>query len=470
MRRWHRSCVFVLFGLLAWADAGALRLSELDRSDLAVLGQGLPELRRARRQSARVRAADTDVTTGEVLVKFRGQGQVLALTVAADDMVQAVELVAARSDVVFAEPNRRMQRQYIPSDPLLGYQWHHDVIGSADAWEWGTGTSSVKVAIVDLPFNLFHPDLAANSVSGWDVVNEVAVYSGDDNHASISAGLAAGVVNNATGIAGAGNCTLVPVNNAIGSESDIIYMDAAIRWAADNDIRVVNLSWAGADSPTLNLAAEYHRVETDGVVVMAGVNGAGYLDYTNQPYIVAVSMTDNDDTLQSHYGSHIDFAAPGYQVYSTTASGYATGSGTSFAAPLVAGILASLFSIDPSLSAEHALAVLKATAVDLGPLGRDPYFGWGRVNYGAAAWLAAVAAGNVPDLGQQKFETADSGLKVSTDYHPGMAYTLMSASNLNQAVWTKVAGVSNTNGPMIEFAIDTRDGAAFYRVVGELEF
>jgi len=469
MRPLKHNFVFVLFGLLAWADAGALRLSEFSRSDLAELGTRLPELRRAKRLAVRTLAQSNQ--TAEVLVKFHGREQVLAFTVDARNVAEAVERVEVRNDVVFAEPNRRLQRQYVPSDPLLGNQWHHATIGSADAWDWGTGSGSVKIAIVDAPFNRDHPDLAANSMNGWDVVNEVPVYAGSDLHASMSAGMVAGVLDNGTGIAGTGNCTLVPVNNAYADfTTDLVQQDAAIRWAADHGIRIVNLSWDGADSPTLNLAAQYHRNSVDGIVVMAGVNGSGFLDYTNQPYIVAVSMTDINDALQSHYGPHIDFSAPGNSVYSTSASGYATGSGTSYAAPLVSGILAALFSICPSLTADEALSILKATASDLGALGWDQHYGWGRVDFGHAAWLAATAAGSVPDLGRQHLVMADSSLMVATEFHPGVAYVLQTATNLHQAVWSQVSAPLQTNGAVVEFSVEPGARAAFYKVVGELDF
>jgi subtilisin family serine protease len=468
MRRWICSGVFALVGLLTWADVGALHLADFGRSDLAELGVGLPELRRAKRMT--VRSLDDSSRTSEVLVKFHGREQVLAFTVDAGEVGQAVALVADRGDVAFAEPNRTLHRQFVPSDPLLGTQWHHAKIGSADAWDRGTGSTSMKIAIVDVPFNLSHPDLAANSMNGWDVVNEVPVYSGSDDHASMSAGLAAAVLDNGTGIAGAGNCTLVPVNCAIGSSSDIVYMDAAIRWAADNGIRVVNLSWSGAGSPVLNLAAEYHRTATDGIVVMAGVNGSGYLGYTNQPYIVAVSMTDINDTLKSYYGPHVDFSAPGYAVYSTSASGYDSGDGTSYAAPLVSGILATLFSISPSLTADEALSILRASAEDLGPAGWDQSFGWGRVDFGAAAWLAAVTAGSLPDLGSQQYGLTVSGLWFSLKYHRGMSYSLVCKTNLNKAGWAEVAASVQTNGTLVEFTVEPEAGTAFYKIVGELDF
>ena len=468
MKKWIRNCMPVFFGLLTGAEAGALRLTDFERPNLAQLGISLPELCRSRRQVRILRAA---VSTSEVLVKFRHRSNVLAFEVNTAEVADAVAGAKARHDVEFAEPNRRLQRQFVPSDPLLGSQWQHDKIGSSNAWNWGTGSALVKIAIVDAPFNLAHPDLAANAEPGWDVVNDVSVTAGTDDHATMSAGMAAGVLDNGTGIAGAGNCRLVPVNNAYADfTTDTAMMDAAIRWAADHGIRVVNLSWDGAYSPTLNLAAEYHRTLTDGVVVMAGVNGLGYLGYTNQPYIVAVSMTDQSDALQSHYGSHIDFAAPGWQVFSTTANGYAAHSGTSYAAPLVAGIFAALFLIKSSLTADEAINVLKATAVDLGPAGRDDFFGWGRVDYGAAAWLTAAAAGTVPDLGQGAVSPEPGGVRIAAEFHPGMNYVLETTTNLNPAAWTAAGSAPVTNGSRVEFSVGAGEGSAFFRIIGNTGF
>ncbi|MBN2684371.1 MAG: S8 family serine peptidase [Pontiellaceae bacterium] len=516
MRLRTRIGIVLSVGVVVMAEADGLGLDALKRPDLIEQTISLSELRRTKRSVVRLEQFTNDLSydlfveleratpfqpwregfqpfppynfaeafqslnalsrmsadsEAELLVKFRTEKEARTLTVNAGESAKALHLLRARGDVEYAEPNTRVTRQFVPSDPRVGSQWHHDTLGSYDAWEWGLGSPTVKVAIIDAPFNLAHPDLAAHSTNGWDVVNEVPVFSGTDYHSSISAGLVGAGVDNGIGVAGMGNFTLIPVNNAyVDLSSDVAQMDAAIRWAASNGVRVVNLSWDGADSAVLNDAAQFLRETTDGIVVMAGVNGTGVLNYTNQPYIVAVSMTDQSDNLRSTSGPHIDFAAPGYNVYSTGATSYETGSGSSYAAPVVVGLFAALFSINPSLSAEDAIEIVKATAKDLGEPGWDPEFGWGRVDFKKAAWLAAVSAGAVTDLGIQMIEPQGAQLLISTEFHRGMNYQLLQTTNLNAAVWTMVSSPMQTNDVNIGFWVTPTAEQSFYKMQAQPGF
>ncbi len=457
------SAVFLMVAVLEGivpAGAAPLKLPELADQNLAGKTISIPGFL-AQKQN-RKRAASAPVV--ELLVKFQSLERVRVLEVAATNETAAMALLKRRKDIQFVEKNRKLKRQFTPSDPLLGDQWQHDKIGSTNAWDLGMGSHAVTVAIVDYPFNLDHPDLTDNAVPGWDVVNEVPIYSGSDGHATFSAGMAAAVLDNAVGVVGAGNSQVMPINVT----GEIAEMVAAIEWAADHDVRVVNISWTGADSASINDAAEYLRQQADGVVVMSGVNGSGFLDYTNQPYIVAVSMTDSADALRSKYGDHIDFSAPGWLVKSTSVSGYDVNSGTSFSAPLVSGILATLFSIDPTLTAEQALSVLRQTAADLGDPGWDQSFGWGRVDFYQAAWLAA-ALGEDPPVWSNAVEwLPGTGLVVSAEFHPGLAYSLWGKGSLESTNWVAVDAVAQTNGQSLEYIVDVEDATqAFYKVTGE---
>ncbi|MEM2696000.1 MAG: Ig-like domain-containing protein, partial [Thermoproteota archaeon] len=106
------------------------------------------------------------------------------------------------------------------------------------------------------------------------------------------------------------------------------------------------------------------------------------------------------DTLASFssYGPYVDLSAPGVSIYTTIrGGGYGSVSGTSFSAPIVAGVAALIFSVNPSLTPADVERILESTAVDLGDSGYDVYYGWGRVNAYEALKAAAGAAPPPPD-------------------------------------------------------------------------
>jgi len=378
-----------------------------------------------------------------VLVKFRAQPYVGALRVEPMGEWEAVQELAQRKDVQFAELDVFEQRQFSPNDPLIATQWHHSVIGSFQAWNEGLGQSFVRIAIVDTPYQMDHPDLAPNTVSGWDAVANAPVISSTGIvHSTMCAGMAAAVINNDLGVCGAGNCEILPINiNGAISE-----MYNATIWAADHGVRVVNISWSGGDSDTIETAAYYLKVNARGILAMPGVNGTGFLNYTNQPDIYCISMTDAADNLQSKYGNHIDFAAPGWQIYSTTtAGGYEFGSGTSYSTPLFCGVVAWLFSLNPTLGPDDVIDLLKNTAADLGPPGWDQYYGWGRINFDAAASAALATLPNISDI-----QVVNKQVRISAGFHPGLIYRLWRTPQLVRPAWSPVTNLLvQTNGSVI---------------------
>ncbi len=395
-----------------------------------------------------------------VLVKFRGQPLVSALRVEPLREWDAVQTLRRRADVEFAELDTFERRQFTPNDPLLASQWHHQVIGSFQAWNYSQGQLSVRVAIVDSPFQMDHPDLAANTVSGWDIVaNQAVTSSVGITHSTLCAGMAAAVINNGVGVAGAANCQVLPVNiNGAISE-----MYNATLWAATNGVRVVNISWSGGTNAVLEAAGLFLKTNAGGILVMSAVDGSGLLNGPNQPDVYCVSMTDAADNFQgTMYGPYIDFAAPGYEIYSTTtAGGYATATGCSFAAPLVAGVVAWLFGLNPTLAPGDVIGILTNTAVELGQPGWNEYYGWGRVDFGAAA---AAAAATLPNISSVQW--SNNAVIVSAAFRPGLNYSLWRAAQLTPPVWAQVTNalLATNNG-----AISLTDPApfpatAFYRV------
>jgi hypothetical protein len=395
-----------------------------------------------------------------ILVKFRGLPHVRALRVEPMREWEAVGALAARADVEFAVLDTFEQRQFTPDDPLIAMQWHHQVIGSYQAWDYNLGQPSVTIAIVDTPFQMDHPDLAANTVSGWDVVANAAVSSSAGiAHSTLCAGMAAAVIDNGVGVAGAANCRILPIN-INGTISD---MYNATIWAADHGVRVVNISWSGGTNPVLEVAGNYLKTNTAGILVMSAIDGNGLLNATNQPDVYCISMTDAADQFQgTMYGPYIAFAAPGYEIYSTTtAGGYAYGIGCSFAAPLVCGVVAWIMGLNPTLNPDEIIAILQSTAVDLGAPGWDPYFGWGRVNFAGAAAAAAATLPNISNI-----QWVNNQIVISANFRPNLAYSLWRSAQAANPVWSPVSNwTAATNGNMITLTDPAPpSGQSFYRV------
>jgi subtilisin family serine protease len=447
---------------------GTALISDLGPPDLACRAVPLPEANTLAHVNCHVRRfGRLQTAAGEirlfnpecVLVKFKGQSHVSALGAEPGRELETARALADRPDVELAELDVLQCQAFSPNDPLLAQQWHHQVLGSFGAWDKSLGQGFVRIAIVDAPFQMDHPDLAANTLSGWDMVaNQPVTASSGSHHSTFGAGLAAGVIGNGLGIAGAGNCRILPLNiNGFTSE-----MCNAVYWAATNGVRVVNISWTGADSDALNAAGAYLRTNARGILAMAGLNGPGFVHYPNQPDIWCIAMTDAADNQRSAYGDHIDFAAPGWAVYSTTTNGgYAFDSGTSYATPLFCGVVAVLFSINPTLGSEEVIDLLKSTAIDKGPTGWDQWYGWGRIDFGAAA---AAAAATLPVV-SGALET-NSQFCVATGFKSGLTYTLWRTSTLSVPQWVQVTNtvLSTNNGRILLTDPSPTQRAQFYRV------
>ncbi len=271
-------------------------------------------------------------------------------------------------------------------------------IRATTAWEETTGDSSIVIAVIDTGVDLTHPDLVNKMYSsGKDIVNGDDDATDDFWHGTAVAGVAAAETNNGIGIAGvAWNCMILPVKSmnedGEGSYSDVI---EGILWAADNGAHVINLSLGGSfDDPDLEAAVRYAFQRGIVVVASSGNKGGEVLypaAYDN--YVMAVASTDMDDmhVPESNFGSEIDVAAPGEVIITTapvwdTPPGYPPyvyASGTSFAAPHVAGMAALILSIKPWMGVEDVMNLIRYTADDVNSSeypGRDDYIGYGRIN------------------------------------------------------------------------------------------
>jgi thermitase len=304
---------------------------------------------------------------------------------------------AQRPEVVFAELDEKRKPDATPNDPGYSSEWHLPKINANAAWDKTVGSTGVTIAILDTGVDGTHPDLAPKMVAGWNFYDNNSNTSDVYGHGTATAGTATACSNNGNGVASiAWNCMLMPIR-ITDTSGYALYSTAAsaLTWAADHGARVANLSFQMSDSAAVSSAAQYFQGK-GGVVTISAGNYSTISTSADNPYVLTVSATDGNDALASwsNTGSNIDLAAPGVGIYTTcNGGGYGSWSGTSFSAPIVAGVAALVLSANPSLSGAQARDILMKSADDLGTLGWDPQYGAGRVNAANAVAMALSSTG-----------------------------------------------------------------------------
>lgn len=295
----------------------------------------------------------------------------------------------------FAELDAYVPQALAVNDPYAGAAWHIAKIGALKAWDTSMG-SGVTIAVLDTGVYGAHPDLAANMVTGWNVFNNNSNTSDFMGHGTPVAGAAAALTNNGIGVAGvSGKSKIMPLvvtDSTGGSFYSVI--SQAITYAADHGARVASISFSGLPySSAVQSAAQYMK-NKGGLVIVAAGNSGAVDNVTPTTTMIAVAATESTDSYStfSTYGAFVAMSAPGSGIYSTDRSGvYGTYGGTSFSTPIVAGTVALMMAANPKLTGADVESLLYKTAVDLGPVGRDVHYGYGRVDASAAVLAALVA-------------------------------------------------------------------------------
>ena len=274
-----------------------------------------------------------------------------------------------------------------------------------------TGEGQV-VAVVDTGVRGSHSDLVGrvDCSIGADF-SVTSLRSVDDGcfdphgHGTHVAGIVSAISGNAKGVAGISKATIMPVRVLDAQGNGLISrINAGIIWAADHavGVDVINLS-LGSDETTAYDAAIQHALDKDiAVVVAAGNNrGEGNLQQSpaTHPGVYSVAATDELGLSApfSTSGPSNLISAPGDYVYSTIPTGYAYSSGTSMAAPHVAGIVARYRALNPGAGVEDIRTAIGTTAIDLQQNGRDDDTGWGLID--AHELLTGVDAPPDPERG-----------------------------------------------------------------------
>lgn len=298
--------------------------------------------------------------------------------------------------VEYVETDSIIEPQTIPNDLEFPQQWHLKKIGATGGWDLTTGSEDVTIAIIDTGFKLDHPDFVDRFVTGYNVLTADNNVAGDEfcSHGTRVAGVIGPTTNNALGVSGVTwTNKIMPISvtaNADRCATTTSNLAKGIIYAVDNGARVVNLSWGIFEGDrTITNAAKY-MYNSGGIVVAASGNNGKLIKSTDNRYIISVGATDKNDVVTSFStkGKFVDFIAPGTNIYTTAVwIPYSSTAGTSFSAPIVSGLVALLFSENPTLSPSQVYDILKASSVDLGSPGYDTSYGWGRIDVNKALLL-----------------------------------------------------------------------------------
>lgn len=309
--------------------------------------------------------------------------------------------------------------------------WGMYRINVPSAWAQATGSGAIVIADIDTGVDRMHEDVRSNmwvntsetpnngidddangfidDYNGWDFVNNDGDPMDDHGHGTHTVGSLAATGNNSIGVVGVNWTSRIMAVKFLGPFGSGTLEGAAqaLRYAADMGARVSSNSWGCQCQSTLvDDAIRYQHDKGMVVVVAAGNSSADALDFSPASSERAITVAASDPTDAkasfSNFGEKIDVAAPGVDILSTRASldsicggttvgvGYCRLSGTSMATPHVAGLAALLLSKNPTLTNEEVRQFIRTRATDLGVVGKDSQFGFGRIDAGATLTQTAT--------------------------------------------------------------------------------
>jgi serine protease len=428
----------------------------------------------------------------------------------------AINTLLATGVFEYAEPHYIPHLLYVPNDPKADTtnpsfnEFQLKCIKAYQAWEIQKGDTNIVIGITDTGVDLYHPDLYGNikknyldpingidddgdgfkdNFFGWDMAeNDSCPQWEVDGHGAFVSGCSSAIPDNGEGVAGTGfNAKFLPVKISDASGALIMAYEGVV-YAADHGCSVINCSWGSQGGAGIygQTVVNYATNNCDALVVAACGNAHNDNSYYPASYdnVISVGATYSDDCFWnddfhgtgSSYGLFVDLSAPGVLVSSTWVSGgYATSTGTSFAAPIVCGAAALVKSHYPTYSALQIGEQLKLTTDNIDTLDCNegkPYSG--QMGTGRLNMYKALTTTNIPSIvmishtvtdNNDEAYVANDTLRISGMYKnylgPSSANLIVTLSSTNPYVSVLPAYNFSTLGNMGTFATTDNYGDPF---------
>jgi hypothetical protein len=293
---------------------------------------------------------------------------------------------APRAEVVVPDRFIPARTHFASGDPLVSQQWWVGAIGASTLEPPGPGK---PVTVIDTGVDLSHPEFAGRP-STTALNNQFAVGPTEEHGTAVASTI--GAWPNAQGVVGVYPQAALqlwdasPTGPGISVSQVLAGIDAAIRRGPG----VINLSLGSPFRDPLLEAMVTVAYGTGTLVVAASGNDrhrGNPLEYpASFPHVVTVGAIDptGRTAFFSSASQFVDLAAPGQAIPVAIPGGYSTFSGTSFAAPLAAGVAAWVWTVRPRLGITQLFDLMRASPVDIESPGFDSFSGFGRLDVGRA--------------------------------------------------------------------------------------
>lgn len=292
------------------------------------------------------------------------------------------------------------QTAALPTGQELAWSSAASRVGAFKPRPWAARGTNVTIAIIDSGIRRDHIDFAGAITGGYNAFTNLtgaAAVNDTSGHGTHVASLAAARANRVGMVGVASNARILPVQVFMGSSTSDFYVARGINYATSQRAFVMNLSLGGSTmSPTIRTALQGAQAAGLLMVIAAGNEGLANPSFPARHaseawargQIIAVGAVDANNVIASFSNRAGDarnfyLVAPGVNLigaFPSAPNAYAYMSGTSMAAPVVAGAAAVVKSAWPYLTAPKVAEVLFVTATDLGARGIDPIYGRGLLN------------------------------------------------------------------------------------------